>query len=280
MDNKKAPDLCLNVNPDQIAQIIEASTNSNLMIKILRNSIWSDPLPVECKSRRGKGDRQLRSALQQLVSYWKHVHDMAGYGIYAQIDIVPETVIKLHFLLPKISEINNVRKIILGDVAGTSLVTLSEDFDIEIYELASKYEEEKSVLPEPRLLFDIPASSPQWKYSISKDAKINSNLRLGIRGFNEFNILPALHQIYNLNFNNNLNNWIIKEINSNYDEKHSDLDFISISAHHNLISADASLSVDRWGLLSGTVIVEEEYLIDSLNAIHILICKLGDFIWK
>ncbi|MGO4182192.1 hypothetical protein AB4Z17_13490 [Paenibacillus sp. TAF43_2] len=124
MDNTKAPDLCLDIQPSNLAPLLQKhSTNQSVqaLLKQLNGMTWNDPLPMECKSRRNQGTRQIRSALHQLLAYWRQVPMMAGHGVIAQIDVVPQTIINLHFIIPKTSELNNVRSIILGQGKHPSL---------------------------------------------------------------------------------------------------------------------------------------------------------------
>ena len=127
---EKAPDLCLDISPQVIANIFDNETpvrpplQNALVSSEVSQFIWSEPLPVECKSRRGSGSRQLRSALLQLINYWRRVPSMAGYGIFAQIDVVPNTIIRFHLLAPKPNYASEVRRIITGEVSGTDLPTL------------------------------------------------------------------------------------------------------------------------------------------------------------
>lgn len=132
MDNRKAPDLCLDIEPQLISNMfrnIQQATRlgrieNSMIANIIARANWPEPLPVECKSRRQGGDRQLRSALLQLLEYWRQIPSMAGYGIYAQVDIFPETLIKFHLILPKLNEIDSVRQIITGRTEGTTLPEL------------------------------------------------------------------------------------------------------------------------------------------------------------
>lgn len=121
-DDRKAPDICLDIDPTTIAFFIRSShplrpisENQNIANTISR-AIWNYPIPLECKSRRENGDRQVRGAMLQLLEYWRNIPDIAGYGIFAQIDVNPTTKIRLHLLAPQQQEINNVRRIICGNV--------------------------------------------------------------------------------------------------------------------------------------------------------------------
>lgn len=133
MDGIKGPDLCLDVESAVFVDLLRrpqndpaiGQRNNTLAGDLEVSSNWLHPLPLECKSKRQNGgDRSVRDALQQLVAYWHEVKEMAGYGIFAQIDVTPVTMIHLHFLAPQRLEVDNVRKIITNDVAGTTLTAL------------------------------------------------------------------------------------------------------------------------------------------------------------
>lgn len=94
---------------------------------VIECAIWKYPIPLECKSRRNNGDRQAKSAVLQLLEYWRSIPDIAGYGIFAQIDVNPVTRIRLHFFAPKTMYINEIRSIVTGNTAGTTLPTLTDE---------------------------------------------------------------------------------------------------------------------------------------------------------
>lgn len=124
MDNTKAPDLCLDIQPSTLAQLFQkhATNHSvNTLLKHLNGTTWPSPLPMECKSRRDQGSGQIRTALHQLLAYWRQVPKMAGHGIIAQIDVLPQTIINLHLIIPKISELKNVQSIISGQGVHSNL---------------------------------------------------------------------------------------------------------------------------------------------------------------
>lgn len=133
--NDKAPDFCLNIQPLDLFRCLNFRSNPfDSTIFHLIKSGWSYPLPVECKSRKSRGDRQARSAIIQLISYWKQIPQMAGYGIFAQIDIIPKTKLRLHLLIPKSNEILNVQKIISSNIIGTELPQLPQKPTVKQFE--------------------------------------------------------------------------------------------------------------------------------------------------
>ena len=142
LNNSKlsSPDLCLDIQPGILAKLfntainVRSSNENSRIINILNSISWTYPLPLECKSRRDSGNRQVRAALLQLLAYWRKVPDMAGYGIFAQVDVCPETILRFHLLVPKPSEIQNVRDIIQGKTDGISLPVLSESPTIKEFD--------------------------------------------------------------------------------------------------------------------------------------------------
>lgn len=125
------PDLCLDIQPNLIVNLfniavhLRSISENSRIVSALGSMSWLQPLPVECKSRRDSGNRQVRAALLQLLEYWRKVPSMAGYGVFAQVDLSSNTILRLHLLMPKHSEIQNVRDIILGNITGTLLPALS-----------------------------------------------------------------------------------------------------------------------------------------------------------
>jgi hypothetical protein len=116
--DNKAPDFCLDIEPRMLGNLFRTATHKRSKLEneaiadYLDSITWNKPLPLECKSRRGKGDRQVRKAMLQILEYWRHVPEMAGYGIFAQIDVNPDTKIRLHVLLPKPKEDDYIRRLI------------------------------------------------------------------------------------------------------------------------------------------------------------------------
>lgn len=54
----------------------------------------------------------MRNAMLQILEYWRRVPVMAGYGIFAQVDVNPITKLRIHLLIPKTTELDNIRRII------------------------------------------------------------------------------------------------------------------------------------------------------------------------
>lgn len=141
LDNRKAPDICLDIEPSVLSRLIrngDCETDlvggNQQIAQRLEAAFWPAPLPVECKSRRGNGNRAVGDALRQLVAYWREVPDMAGYGIFADVQVVPETHIVLHLLAPKDSEALNVRSMVTGQVAGTGLTSLPTTVNYKVFQ--------------------------------------------------------------------------------------------------------------------------------------------------
>lgn len=111
----QAPDFCLNIQPNKIADLLPASGNSNLKSHLL-SLHWTEPLPVESKGRKDLRRNHARDALSQLITYWRKVPEMAGYGLFTQVDLLPNTAINVHVLAPKATEILNVRNIVSGNI--------------------------------------------------------------------------------------------------------------------------------------------------------------------
>jgi hypothetical protein len=136
--DSKAPDLCLNIPSKVIADLFrnytksEKAADNNNFADIIELSTWNNPIPLECKSRLRNGDRKVRKALEQIIAYWKSVPDMAGYGIFAQIDVVPTSKIRLHLIIPKDGESINVRNIICNSKSSFPKNPTYKEFNTQI----------------------------------------------------------------------------------------------------------------------------------------------------
>lgn len=132
-DDMKAPDMCLDIDPHVITDIFKSAIHvrpkdeNMALADEINHASWSYPLPMECKSRRNTGKRQVRDAILQFLKFWENIPEMAGCGIFAQVDVNPATRIRLHLLTPKASEVDNVRKIVTGMTAGTELPVLPKE---------------------------------------------------------------------------------------------------------------------------------------------------------
>jgi hypothetical protein len=118
MGDRKAPDFCLDIEPQLLSNLFRTSISlrdraeNEAIANHLDGIAWEQPLPLECKSRRENGDRQVRSAMLQILEYWRRVPVMAGYGIFVQVDVNPITKLRIHLLIPKNNQIDNIRRII------------------------------------------------------------------------------------------------------------------------------------------------------------------------
>lgn len=118
MGDSKVPDFCLDIEPQMIGKLFRTATNvrpkseNEVIANYLDSITWDQPLPLECKSRRENGDRQVRKAMLQILEYWRRVPSMAGYGIFVQVDVCPATKLRIHLLIPNPGEIDNIRTVI------------------------------------------------------------------------------------------------------------------------------------------------------------------------
>lgn len=137
MGDRKAPDFCLDIEPQLLSNLFRTSIHerdraeNEIIAAHLDGMIWEQPLPLECKSRRENGDRQVRSAMLQILEYWRRVPVMAGYGIFVQVDVNPITKLRIHLLIPRTHEIGNIRRII-NDADILSEEPTIKDFDMHI----------------------------------------------------------------------------------------------------------------------------------------------------
>lgn len=114
---------------------------------------------------------------------------------------------------------------------------------------------------------------PSWKYSVSVLSKVAKDLKLEIRGFNPSGMLPDLYIMLPYN----LGNWIIKKTDTQPTE--DQIDLLGISALSESPEVQIYLSIDRWGLLSGTAIAVDEELGDVLFDINTLLFEISKLCW-
>lgn len=137
MGDSKAPDFCLDIEPYLIGNLFRISVSERVksqneaIAAYLDNITWEQPLPLECKSRRENRDRQVRNAMIQILEYWRCVPVMAGNGIFVQVDVNPNTKLRIHLLLPKTDEIDNIRRII-NDTSILPKKPTIKDFNLHL----------------------------------------------------------------------------------------------------------------------------------------------------
>lgn len=149
------------------------------------------------------------------------------------------------------------------------------------YRVPVVYSEKTIDLKQPIYLFDSNKLKPEnkmnivpqfintkWKYSVSVVSKIEGELRLEVRGYNPQGSIPQLTN----------NNAVFSVFNINsFDKSDADLIWYSGSIFETNLFY---ISVDRWGLLSGTAIVKEDQFSETLAHLHSTICELDQAVWK
>ncbi len=120
---------------------------------------------------------------------------------------------------------------------------------------------------------DIPADVLKWKYSASVISKVENDLRIEIRGYISEGIVPQL----NNEFPKKITDWDIE-----WDKQFSEttIYLIELDAVNKEEDTQMYLSIDKWGLLRGTIVVDENKLGDILVSVHAFISKLSIIIWK
>ncbi len=111
-----------------------------------------------------------------------------------------------------------------------------------------------------------------WKYSVLIASKSETELRLEVRGYNPANKIAKL----------DLNTQKIKEIaiiSKEIEPDHDDIDLITINGKMDFQHAPIHISIDRWGLLSCTLLIDEEHLGDLLIHLHYLIHEIDQQVW-
>lgn len=112
---------------------------------------------------------------------------------------------------------------------------------------------------------------PQLKYSVSVTAKVDKHLKLEIRGYHPGESKPdinaELHAV----------RWRIKDMDKSKSKKKVLRELYLTNHEDNL---KVTLTIDQWGLLNGTFIIDEKNLGDALVSIHKLLAELCREIWQ
>ena len=126
----KSPDLLVQISVKDVINLISSANYGDpALLKALETYSLTNPLPLECKSRR-YGATRLRDALIQLIDYWKAVNDSAGYGAVALINLYPQTSMEILLFLPRYGKqgdiINIINNTIYLDENGGDEINLTE----------------------------------------------------------------------------------------------------------------------------------------------------------
>lgn len=140
---------------------------------------------------------------------------------------------------------------------------------------------------EPLLLYDPQKLAPKssfknlklpskinWKYTITLTARVDNDIRLEIRGYNPKNQFPKLKYTLNRPFSF----WDATLEQEPREDSQPDL--ITFLGDSKFFNTPIFLSIDRWGLLTGTVITSEENIGDILVHIHVFLCELDNDLWS
>jgi hypothetical protein len=108
------------------------------------------------------------------------------------------------------------------------------------------------------------------KYSVSVTAKADRHLKLEIRGYNPGegrpNINAELHAV----------RWRIKDMDKSKSKKKILRELYLTNREDNL---KVYLTIDQWGLVNGSFIIDEKNLGDALVSIHKMLAELSREIW-
>lgn len=114
--------------------------------------------------------------------------------------------------------------------------------------------------------------SSKLKYSVSIMSKVDDDLRLEIRGYNPAGDTPKL----NTELQKEMTNWAIE---SSLQFAEAEAILLEINAHSKVENTIVYLSIDQWGLLCGSIIINENCLGDILIDIHLLISSISNKLW-
>lgn len=125
----------------------------------------------------------------------------------------------------------------------------------------------------PEEMIDNNTLASCWKYSASIISKVGSDLRVEIRGYNPDGITPKLA----FSMSSEIRNWqIIDIIRKPNDEQISLVNIYAISEYPEV---QLYFSVDRWGLISGVAIVNENDIGTALRHIDYLFSVVSTRLW-
>lgn len=126
-------------------------------------------------------------------------------------------------------------------------------------------------LPEEIIDDNTPASC--WKYSATVTSKVDSDLRVEIRGYNPEGLPPKLA----FDMPAQIRNWRIIEIILKPNSEQPSLVNFFITSENPAVQL--YFSVDRWGLLSGVAILDENDIGIALRHIDFLFSKVSSQLW-
>ncbi len=170
---------------------------------------------------------------------------------------------------------NNIDYIFDGDI-----LMIAEPFPMpdRVYYEKVKEIEKDSILYRPESLqprkqhMKLQNVKLRWKYTISVVSRVDNYLRLEVRGYNPDGSTPIL----NSDFTMKINDWYIESDIESFNGVDT---LLEINAFHEEEKTAMYMNIDLWGLLSGTIIVDEQNLGDTLISIHIFLDSLSNKLW-
>jgi hypothetical protein len=112
-----------------------------------------------------------------------------------------------------------------------------------------------------------------WKYSATVISKVDSDLRVEIRGYNPQGIPPRLK----FEVPSQIQNWAITDVS--YKPNNDQISLLNIFTTSEEPNVQMYFSVDRWGLLSGVAILNENDIGIALKRIDFLYSIISSKIW-
>jgi hypothetical protein len=125
-----------------------------------------------------------------------------------------------------------------------------------------------SLKPKKNQNIDIAASVMKWKYSVSVISKVENDLQIEIRGYIPEGVIPQLSN----EFPKKIADWDVE-----WDKLFSEtiIYLIELNAFNKEYDTQMYLSIDKWGLIRGTIVVDESKLGDILSSIHVILSNLS-----
>lgn len=112
---------------------------------------------------------------------------------------------------------------------------------------------------------------PDLKYSVSVTAKVDKYLKLEIRGYHPGENKP------NINVELDIDKWKIKDMDKSKSKQKVLRELYLTNKEDKL---KVYLTIDQWGLLCGTSVIDEKGLGDVLVSLHMMLGDLCKVMWE
>lgn len=155
-----------------------------------------------------------------------------------------------------------------NDMEGIYIDRIEANQILPILSEAKQLYQEEALKPHKNI--GVRLEKTNLKYSVSVTAKSGKYLKLEIRGYHPEEDMPDINEEFTIP------GWRIKDMDKSKSKKKICRELYLTSKEDNL---KVYLTVDQWGLVSGSVIIDEKNLGDALVGIHRMLYELCGKIW-